>query len=128
MDGKGRAMDNVFTERLWRSVKYEEVYLNDYTTVSEARQDIGNYINFYNQERPHQSLSYKTPSEMYFDSNNQNKRPNCILNMANSCLDNGVHLIYTGTGQNQAASVFQREVPELLYRALSSPSTVACRS
>jgi len=94
MDGRGRAMDNVFTERLWRSVKYEEVYLHDYTTVSEARQGIGNYMDFYNQERPHQSLNYKTPAEMYFDSNNQNKRPNCILNMANSCLDNGVHLTF----------------------------------
>jgi len=79
MDGKGRAMDNVFNERLWRSVKYEEVYLNDYTTVSEAKQGIGNYINFYNQERPHQSLNYKTPAEMYFDINNQKKRPNCDL-------------------------------------------------
>ncbi|MQY59355.1 MAG: transposase, partial [Clostridia bacterium] len=83
MDGRGRAMDNVFTERLWRSVKYEEVYLNDYTRVSEAKQGIGNYIAFYNQERPHQSLNYKTPAEMYFDSNNQKKRLNCILNMAN---------------------------------------------
>ena len=83
MDGKGRAMDNIFTERLWRSVKYEEVYLNDYATVSEARQGIGNYINFYNQERPHQSLSYKTPAEMYFDSNNQEKTLDCILSMAN---------------------------------------------
>ena len=81
--GGGRAMDNVLTERLWRSVKYEEVYLNDYGTVSEAKQGIGNYIAFYNQERPHQSLTYKTPAEMYFDSNNQNKRPNCILDMAN---------------------------------------------
>ncbi|GAI14547.1 unnamed protein product [marine sediment metagenome] len=93
MDGRGRAMDNVFTERLWRSVKYEEVYLHDYGTVSEAKQGIDDYIAFYNQERPHQSLNYKTPAEMYFDSNNQNKRPNCILNMANSCLDKGVHLI-----------------------------------
>ena len=83
MDGKGRAMDNVFNERLWRSVKYEEVYLNDYTTVSEARQGIGNYINFYNQERPHQSLNYKTPAEIYFDSDNQKKRLDCILSMAN---------------------------------------------
>lgn len=83
MDGKGRAMDNVFNERLWRSVKYEEVYLNDYATVSEARQGIGNYINFYNQERPHQSLNYKTPAEMYFDSNNQEKRLDCVLSMAN---------------------------------------------
>ncbi len=57
-----------------------------------ARQGISNCINFYNQERPHQSLNYKTQTEMYFDSNNQNKRPNCILNMANSCLDNGIHL------------------------------------
>jgi len=65
-----------------RLVKYEEVYLNDYATVSEARQGIGNYINFYNQERLHQSLNYRTPAEMYFDSNNQEKK-----------LDNGVHLI-----------------------------------
>ncbi len=83
MDGKGRAMDNVFTERLWRSVKYEEVYLNDYTTVSEARQGIGSYTNFYNQERPHQSLSYKASAEMYFDSNNQKKRLDCVLSIAN---------------------------------------------
>lgn len=82
MDGKGRAMDNVFNERLPRSVKYEEVYFNDYTTVSEARQGIGNYINFYNQERPHQSLNYKTPAEMYFDSNNQEKGLDCVLSMA----------------------------------------------
>ena len=54
-----------------RSVKYKEVYLNDYGTVNEAKQGIGNYIAFYNQERLHQSLSYKTPAEMYFDSNNQ---------------------------------------------------------
>lgn len=93
MEQKGRAMDNVFTERLPRSVKYEEVYLHDYTTVSEARQGIGNYMDFYNQERPHQSLNYKTLAEMYFDSNNQEKRLDCVLNMANSCLDNGVHLI-----------------------------------
>lgn len=95
MDGKGRAMDNVFNERLPRSVKYEEVYLNDYTTVSEVEQGITNYTVFYNQERPHQSPNYKTPAEMYFDSNNQNKMPNCILNMANSCLDNRVHLMFS---------------------------------
>ena len=60
MDGRGKAMDNIFTERLWRSVKYEKVYLNDYATASEAGEGIGSYINFYNQERPHQSLDYKT--------------------------------------------------------------------
>ncbi|OPX90299.1 MAG: hypothetical protein A4E53_01186 [Pelotomaculum sp. PtaB.Bin104] len=65
MDGKGRATDNIFTERLWRSIKYEEVYLNDYISPKEARQRIGQYINFYNNERPHQSLGYKTPAEEY---------------------------------------------------------------
>jgi len=65
MDGRGRALDNVFTERLWRSIKYEEVYLNDYASPREARQGIGNYLIFYNYERPHQSLDYLTPAEIY---------------------------------------------------------------
>jgi len=65
MDGRGRAMDNVFTERLWRSIKYEEVYLNDYASPREARQGIGHYLTFYNHERPHQSLDYRTPAEVY---------------------------------------------------------------
>ena len=66
MDGRGRAMDNIFVERLWRSVKYEEVYLNDYEQVSEAVRNLGNYFLFYNQERPHQSLGYQTPAAIYF--------------------------------------------------------------
>lgn len=66
MDGRGRAMDNIFTERLWRTVKYEEVYLKDYATVLEAKEEIGDYIKFYNYERKHQSLNYKTPAEIYF--------------------------------------------------------------
>ena len=65
MDGRGRAMDNIFNERLWRSVKYEEVYIKDYRGVSDAREGIGNYMSFYNQERLHQSLNYKTPAEVY---------------------------------------------------------------
>jgi putative transposase len=65
MDGRGRAMDNIFTERLWRSLKYEEVYLNDYGSPREARQGIARYITFYNDERPHQALGYQTPSEVY---------------------------------------------------------------
>lgn len=65
MDGRGRAMDNVFTERLWWSVKYEEVYLKDYGTVPVAVQNLGDYFGFYNEERPHQSLGYKTPAEIY---------------------------------------------------------------
>ena len=65
MDGRGRALDNVFVERLWRSVKYEEVYLKDYTTVREARQGLGQYFTFYNHERLHQALGYQTPAAVY---------------------------------------------------------------
>jgi putative transposase len=65
MDGKGRALDNIFTERLWRSVKYEEVYLADYGNPREARVGIGRYLQFYNTERPHQALAYRRPAELY---------------------------------------------------------------
>lgn len=65
MDGRGRAVDNIFVERLWRSVKYEEVYLHDYTTVLTAIQGLKKYFLFYNTERQHQSLDYKTPQEVY---------------------------------------------------------------
>lgn len=65
MDGKGRAFDNIFTERLWRSVKYEEVYLKDYQNYFEAKHQLSNYFKFYNQERPHQSLQNKTPLVVY---------------------------------------------------------------
>ena len=64
-DGRGRALDNVFVERLWRSVKYEEVYLKDYQTVSDARDGLTQYFQFYNNERYHQSLDYKTPFAVY---------------------------------------------------------------
>jgi putative transposase len=64
-DGRGRALDNVFVERLWRSVKYEEVYLKDYQTVREARENLTSYFQFYNHERYHQSLDYKTPFFVY---------------------------------------------------------------
>ncbi len=69
MDGRGRAMDNVFTDRLWCSLKYEEVYLNDYASPRQARQGIGHYLTFYNFERPHQSLDYLTPAEVYSQIN-----------------------------------------------------------
>jgi putative transposase len=65
MDGRGRCLDNIFVERLWRSLKYEEVYLKDYTTVTEARAGIECYFRFYNQERLHQSLGYRTPAAIY---------------------------------------------------------------
>ena len=66
MDGKGSWRDNVFVERLWKSVKYEEVYLNAYDTVAEARASLGRYLDFYNRQRPHSSLDRKTPDEAYF--------------------------------------------------------------
>ncbi len=65
MDGRGRAFDNIFTERLWRSVKYEEVYLHDYRTPREARQGLTRYLTFYNTGRPHQALGYATPAAVY---------------------------------------------------------------
>lgn len=66
MDSKGRALDNIFTERLWRTIKYEEVYLHEYDSPRHARQGLTRYMGFYNEERPHQSLGYKTPAEVYF--------------------------------------------------------------
>lgn len=66
MDGRGRAMDNIFTERLWRSVKYEEVYMYDYANPRDARLGLDRYFNFYNFERPHQSLGYQTPAQVFF--------------------------------------------------------------
>jgi putative transposase len=66
MDGRGRALDNVFVERLWRSVKYEEVYLHDYATGAECHAGLSAYLKFYCAERPHQSLEYRTPAEVYW--------------------------------------------------------------
>jgi len=65
MDGRGRALDNVFVERLWRTVKYEEVYLRDYADGWQAEKPLGRYFDFYRDERPHQALGYRTPSEVY---------------------------------------------------------------
>ena len=69
MDGRGRALDNVFVERLWRSVKYEEVYLKDYQDGWEAEESLESYFRFYNHERIHQALGYRTPAEVYAGSN-----------------------------------------------------------
>ena len=66
MDGRGRALDNIFTERLWRTIKYEEVYLHDYLSPREARQALTRYFTFYNHKRLHQALDYRTPAEVYF--------------------------------------------------------------
>ena len=66
MDGRGRCMDNIFTERLWRSIKYEEVYIGEYENLAQARKKLARYLTFYNEERLHQALDYKTPAEVYF--------------------------------------------------------------
>lgn len=67
MDGRGRALDNVFTERLWRSAKYENIYPSEYRTPNESFYGLSKYFRFYNYERPHQSLGYKTPAEVFHD-------------------------------------------------------------
>ena len=69
MDSKGRALDNIFVERLWRTVKYEEVYLKDYQSMKDAQRSLKDYLNFYNKERLHQSLKYKTPESIYHMAN-----------------------------------------------------------
>jgi putative transposase len=66
MDGRGRALDNIFVERLWRSVKQEEVYIRDYQNVGDAVNGLGRYFDFYNHQRLHQSLSYRTPAQVYW--------------------------------------------------------------
>ncbi len=68
MDGRGRALDNVFIERLWRTVKYEDIYLKDYDTAAALHEGLTDYFSFYVSDRPHSSLGYKTPREAYFGS------------------------------------------------------------
>ena len=73
MDGKGRWVDKVFVERLWRSVKYEDIYLHAYETASEVNAALERYFRFYNARRPHQSLEYRTPDEAYFRTDEMKK-------------------------------------------------------
>jgi putative transposase len=75
MDGRGRVYDNIFVERLWRSLKYEEVYLKEYATVREARLSIGDYFQFYNFERLHQALGYNTPYQLYAGTRTPSPKP-----------------------------------------------------
>jgi putative transposase len=75
MDGRGRALDNVFVERLWRTVKYEDIYLKDYVSVPELDAGLRSYFRFYNHERLHQSLGYRTPAEVHFDGTGLLQRP-----------------------------------------------------
>ena len=71
MDGKGRALDNIFVERLWRSLKYENVYIKGYETMKDAQAGISEYMNFFNEKRIHQHLAYKTPDQVYFDNHEE---------------------------------------------------------
>ena len=81
MDGRGRALDNIFVERLWRSLKYEEVYLHDYRSVKEAKARITRYFRFYNEERPHQGLDNRTPADVYYRGTDPATVPSCGLGM-----------------------------------------------
>lgn len=85
MDGRGRALDNIFVERLWRSVKYEEVYLHSYKTVKEAKAGLARYFHFYNTERIHQSLAYKTPAEVYFSNKSELQPRQTVLHLNQPC-------------------------------------------
>jgi len=89
MDGRGRALDNIFVERLWRSVKYENVYLMGYQDLFEAGDGLGQYFDFHNVERPHQSLNDQRPYEVHYGV--MNWRVENSLNKMNFGLDNGVH-------------------------------------
>jgi putative transposase len=79
MDGKGRALDNIFTERLWRTVKYEEVYLKECASPREARTGLGEYLDFYNYRRLHQALDYPTPAQIYFQKGEAPTDKNVVL-------------------------------------------------
>ncbi len=84
MDGKGRYLDNIFVERLWRSVKYEEVYLKAYQNGTEARKGIDAYLAFYNRERPHQALGYQTPGQVFEEGRPNRCLPNRALDLSSS--------------------------------------------
>ena len=79
MDGKGRALDNIFVERLWRSVKYEDIYLKDYENGFELDAGLTQYFQLYNHHRPHQSLNYRTPACVHFDIMGTKFIPSCFI-------------------------------------------------
>ena len=86
MDDRGRVFDNIFIERLWRTLKYEEVYLHGYETVREAKESIGRYFSFYNRERLHESLGYKTPEEVYLSTDKTINKQTGEIHLKNPCL------------------------------------------
>ncbi len=85
MDGRGRVFDNIFIERLWRSVKYEEVYLHSYQSVREAREGLARYFRLYNTERLHEALDYRTPHQVYFGESRNDNRQAELIHLKNAC-------------------------------------------
>lgn len=81
MDGRGRVFDNIFVERLWRTVKYEEVYIHSYETAMNAHDNLTKYFEFYNRERPHESLGYQTPHEVYFKEGKNNRQVDKLIHL-----------------------------------------------
>jgi putative transposase len=108
MDGKGRCLDNIFCERLWRSLKYEEVYLRAYETVVEARTGIGQWFKFYNDERPHQSLKYQTPCQFF------------AANLACAYVDNASALPTSTQAQQLQQEGYSHDQEELILSAIAS--------
>jgi len=103
MDGKGRYLDNIFVERLWRSVKYEEVYLKAYQNGTEARLGIGAYLDFYNRERPHQALDYRTPGQVFEEG-----QPRTHIPQPSTGLSSGLVIQYpAGDSLNLASLLFE---------------------
>ena len=89
MDGKGRWADNAYIERFWRTIKWEAVHLHSFDSIAQAKEVIANYIRFYNQVRPHQSLNYKTPDEIYNRFSTQKKQSEIVQEIYNLKPDEG---------------------------------------
>ena len=92
--GKGRYQGNIFVERLWRTVKYEEVYLKAYGNATEARRELGEYFRFYNNRRPHQALCYRTPAEVFYGE------PVAKESKERRCSEQPVLVSYEGTQES----------------------------
>jgi putative transposase len=108
MDGKGRCLDNIFCERLWRSLKYEEIYLKAYESVAEAKREIGNWFVFYNTERPHQALNYRTPQQFF------------TTNMACAHVDNANALPTSTQAQQPSQRKDSPDQKELIQSVIAS--------
>jgi putative transposase len=113
MDGKGRATDNIFTERLWRTIKYEEVYLKEYASPKEARRSLTEYLDFYNYRRRHQSLDYQTPASIYYGLSTQ------------SAHERPVTLTLVPPGDDQAVDKWKTAKERAVYHLPTASTTTA---